>query len=140
MKRSPKLQPSAWDGIIVVLVLLLAAACWLPSRNQADTDGELTVVVSIDGQEVERIPLSALPDAPQSFSAGGYTLYLAPDWPIYPDKPGVRITASDCPTQDCVHTGTITRSGQSIVCLPARMIVTLEGAPSDDGSPDLIVG
>ena len=37
------------------------------------------------------------------------------------------MVSSDCPTQDCVHTGTITRSGQSIVCLPARVSVVLTG-------------
>lgn len=140
MKRSPKLQPSPWDGVIVALVLLLAAACALPGRLQAEDDGALTVVVSADGEELERIPLTAFPDAPRAFSANGYTLYLTLDAETYPDKPGVRVTDSDCPTQDCVHTGVITRSGQSIVCLPAHLIITLEGTASDDGAPDLVVG
>ena len=48
------------------------------------------------------------------------------------------VTDSDCPTQDCVHTGVITRAGQSIVCLPAQVVVHLEGTASD--APDVIVG
>ena len=48
------------------------------------------------------------------------------------------MTASDCPTQDCVHTGAITRSGQSIVCLPGRIVIQLEGG--GDGGPDLVIG
>ena len=36
--------------------------------------------------------------------------------------------------------GTITRAGQSIVCLPARIIIQLEGgAPAPDG-PDIVIG
>ena len=48
------------------------------------------------------------------------------------------VTDSDCPTQDCVHTGVITRAGQSIVCLPAQVVVHLEGTAPD--APDVIVG
>ena len=50
----------------------------------------------------------------------------------------MRVEQSDCPSQDCVHTGTITRAGQSIVCLPAQIVVHLEGASED--APDVIVG
>ena len=140
MKRSPDLRPSPWDGIVVVLVLLLAAACLFSGRSRVSASEDLTVVISADGQEVERIPLSDLPDKEQAVSANGYTLYVALAADLYPDRLGVCVTASDCPTQDCVHTGTITRSGQSIVCLPARIIITLEGASPDDGGPDLVVG
>ena len=47
---------------------------------------------------------------------------------------------ADCPTQDCVHTGTITRTGQSIVCLPARIIIRLEGGTVDKDAPDVVIG
>ena len=53
------------------------------------------------------------------------------------NKTGVRVSESDCPGQDCVHTGVITRAGQSIVCLPARIVVELVGAA--DGY-DLVTG
>ena len=35
---------------------------------------------------------------------------------------------------------TVTRAGQSIVCLPARMIFQLEGGPAESGGPDLVIG
>ena len=50
------------------------------------------------------------------------------------------MTSSDCPTQDCVHTGAITRGGQSIVCLPARIVIQLEGGPEADSGVDLVIG
>jgi len=49
----------------------------------------------------------------------------------------VWVSASDCPTQDCVRTGAISRPGQSIVCLPEQVIVKLVG--TGDG-PDLVIG
>lgn len=50
------------------------------------------------------------------------------------------MTVSDCPTQDCVHMGEITRGGQSIVCLPARIVVQLEGGAAADDGVDLVIG
>ena len=48
--------------------------------------------------------------------------------------------SSDCPTQDCVHTGTISRSGQSIVCLPARIVIQLTGGAADSSGVDIVIG
>ena len=63
----------------------------------------------------------------------GYTLHIAAA------GGAVSVTDSDCPTRDCVHTGAISRAGQSIVCLPAQVVVYLEGTPAA-GQPDVIVG
>ena len=72
-------------------------------------------------------------------SANGYTLYVALAYTGGPDY-GIQVSRSDCPTQDCVHTGTISRSGQSIVCLPARIIIQLEGTTDSGDGPDLVIG
>ena len=64
----------------------------------------------------------------------GYTLH------VYLSKSGVWVEDSTCPTQDCVHTGAISRGGQSIICLPARIIVRLESASSGGNDVDLTIG
>ena len=138
MKRSPELRPNPWDGVVALLVLLLAMGCGMTvwgGQNQAE---QLTVVVSVDGEEVERIKLDDSGDLScRTYSGNGYTLVVD----LRPDgETGVRVEHSDCPSQDCVHTGTITRSGQSIVCLPARIIIQLEGAPSSGTGPDIVIG
>ena len=51
---------------------------------------------------------------------------------------GVRLAQSACPGGACVRTGTITRAGQSIVCLPEQVVVQLTGASAD--GPDVILG
>ena len=140
MRRSPKLRPTLWDGLVVLLTLALAiGSAFIVWGGQEDT-GELTVVVSVDGVEVERCPLTEFPDAEVAYSGNGYTLKVVLAEDLYPDELGVTVTQSDCPTQDCVHTGIITRSGQSIVCLPARIIIALEGTPESGDGPDLVIG
>lgn len=136
MRRSPKLRPTIWDSLVVLAVAALAAASAWTFWRGGETAADLTAVVSIDGAEVERIDLEQ-EDGERTYTGNGYTLTVS----LRPDgEPGVRVEVSDCPTQDCVHTGTITRAGQSIVCLPARIIIQLEGgAPAEDG-PDLVIG
>ena len=140
MKRSPKLRPTVWDGLVVLLTIVLAVGSAFLIWGGEHEDGELTVVVSIDGEVVERWPLKEGPDEEWVYSHNGYTLKVGMSYPIYPDVPCIRVVESDCPTQDCVHTGEIGRAGQSIVCLPARIIIQLEGdVPADDG-PDFVIG
>ena len=140
MKRSPKLRPTLWDGLVVLLTLALAIGSAFIVWGGQEQTGELTVVISVDGQEVERCPLAELSDNDSVYSHNGYTLKVGMSSPIYPDKPCIRVVESDCPTQDCVHTGEIYRAGQSIVCLPARIIIALEGTPVSGDGPDLVIG
>lgn len=132
-KRSPELRPNVWDLLVVLAVLALAAGFALNSWGGGDS-GSLSAQISIDGSVIRVVDLGALEEMEEEIlTAGGYTLQLQ----LWPD--GVEMVFSDCPTQDCVHTGKITRSGQSIVCLPARVIVALTGG-GDSSGPDILIG
>lgn len=139
----PELRPKKLDIVVAAVVLVLAAVVALgfysPKLGQSD---DVSVVISMGGEEVERIPLKNFPDSKKTLSHNGYTLELClsyNDLPSSQEQLGVYVLSSDCPTQDCVHTGRISRAGQSIVCLPAQIVIHLEGA-SSDGSPDIVVG
>ena len=130
------------DALVALAVALLAAVTallfYLP-RTQSD---QLTLVITVGGQEQSRTQVTHLPDGPVRIEGrGGYTLTLSPSYSDLPFSPewSVRVSDSDCPGQDCVHTGAISRAGQSIVCLPAQVVVYLEGTPAA-GQPDVIVG
>ena len=127
----PELKWNRFDALVALAVVLLAivsALCFYLPKNQS---GALTVVIDISGQEVRRVPLSDFTEA--TVTSRGYMLHIAAEGGT------VSVTDSDCPTQDCVHTGAISRAGQSIVCLPAQVVVHLEGASVPD-TPDVIVG
>lgn len=129
---TPKLRPTGWDMLVVLAVVLLAAAAALWSFARP-TDGELTAVVTHRGTEVCRVALAELKEEKTVRVDGTYhlTICMTPE--------GVSVTQSDCPGGDCVRTGTITRAGQSIVCLPEQVVVQLVGADTADG-PDVILG
>lgn len=132
MKRSPELHPRVWDALVAAVVVALAVACAVVFWSGGG-EGNLTAVISVDGEETERVDLSALTEpVERELHGGGYTLHLELS------REGACMLSSDCPTQDCVHTGTITRSGQSIVCLPARVSVVLTGG--EESGVDAVIG
>ena len=109
----------------------------------------LAAVVTVDGREADQFPPEDLVEGSRTYSNNGYTLTVAfgidyenpaSTAPLPSGKSGLYVAVSDCPTQDCVRTGIITQSGQSIVCLPARIIVQLTGAESKPGAVDAVVG
>lgn len=124
MRRSPELRPVKYDALIVLAVLLLAFALGARTWFAREDAGVLTVVVTADGAELDRFALAGaeLRDAQRVYTNGGYTLR------VVATAEGVHVADSDCPGRDCVRTGMISRAGQSIVCLPARIVVALEGA------------
>lgn len=129
----PELKWRRGDAVVAALVALLAigVALWfyLPGIGGSDA---LTVVISVGGQETERV---ALRDFSQTtVTHNGCTLQITAG------DGGVQVADSDCPGQDCVHTGTIHRAGQSIVCLPAQVVIHLEGHSAVPDTPDVIVG
>lgn len=134
MRSSPKLRPGLWDGAVVLAVVLLAVSCALAIWGDRNGGDALTAVISVDGVETQRIALSGLKDTEQVVESNGYTLH------IHLTETEVWVETSNCPTQDCVRTGHISRGGQSIVCLPARVIVALEGGPAAEDGVDAVLG
>ena len=127
-------KPAPADLLVAAAIVILAVLCgfrvWLPQGGS----GALTAVVTIDGQEADRFPVSqeAL-FSPRTYTNRGYTLTVVPagDSETLSAPNGLCVLESDCPNQDCVHSGVITRAGQSIVCLPARIVIELHGGSGD---------
>lgn len=124
--RSLRLKPG--DFVIVVLVLALAAAVALPFL----TGGSKALYAEIyqDEKLVKRVLLTE--GLHETVTIDGSVQNV-----IEIDGRTIRFSESTCPDQVCVRTGTLTRSGQTAVCLPNRVIVRLRG-----GEPevDAVVG
>lgn len=88
---SPELRPNRYDALVVLVVLALAAALavrpFLAAR--APQSGALTVVVSADGQELDRLPLAQF--GTHTYANNGYTLTVTAA------GGAVSVTQSDCP-------------------------------------------
>lgn len=113
------------DILLVLGLLALAGLCFALLR--AAPPGA-RVVVEQDGRVVLSQELSRLagPEEIQVAGSRGLCLTVA----LYPD--GVQVTSAGCPDQVCVRTGKLERAGESAVCLPARVVVRLEGGAGAD--------
>lgn len=119
MKR---VRPGDW--IAAVLIFTLATGIWAAGRSQSS--GSLTALVRQDGQVVRTIALTGLSE-PITFTLdGAYTNT------IRAENGRICVESATCPGQDCVHTGWLTRAGQSAVCLENQVSITLEGATTLD--------
>ncbi|MGM9661634.1 MAG: NusG domain II-containing protein [Oscillospiraceae bacterium] len=121
MRSSIKRKFGRWDALAAAFVLLLAGLSFLLFYGGRG-GGELTATVTVEGETVGVYPLSALEEE----------LLLTPEGLPYPlsirlTREGAEVVWTDCPNKDCLHTGRITRSGESIVCLPNRLTVRLSG-------------
>lgn len=125
-----------WDLLplaVIFIVLVLAGVKFFANSEQ---ESGLTAVITVNSQEYCRVVLSDV-DFPYDLSV-----------PVGDDEVVVHITCesacvieSSCPDKLCINTGELTKSGQSAVCLPMRVSVSLvsERGVSED-MPDAIVG
>ena len=126
----PRLRPAPWDAAVILTILILAAALSLILVRVSAAQERLTAVVYMDGEEMDRVPVDG-PEIRRIYTCHGITLEA-----VFGDG-GAQVLRSQCPTQVCVHTGRIVRSGQAIVCLPAGLAIHLEGG--SDPAPDAVL-
>ncbi len=126
----PPLRPTVWDAAAAAAVAALALVLALWGRG--GPSGPLAAEICVDGAVVAEISLPAPERRELSVSGRDYTLLVAAE------GDAVWVASSDCPGQDCVHTGRISRPGQGIVCLPGRVSIRLEGGSGD--GVDAVVG
>lgn len=114
------------DLIVIASLLVLSLALYL-ILGAARTEGG-TVVVRVDGVETERHALSENGVYPLN---GGSNILVIADGQAW-------LSEANCPDLLCVRQGKIHYTGQSIICLPNRLTVTVEGGEEND--VDFVVG
>ena len=125
--RSPaadRRRPTRWDGLLALLVAAAAVALLFFLRPAESNF--LTASIVLDGETIGTYDLTGLTEP----------VTLTVDQADYPLtirlEPGrVCIGESACPSQDCVHTGWISRAGEQIICLPNRLVISLTGGQQE---------
>ena len=107
------------DIIVISLILLLSIAILLVT-NLTRTEGGYAEV-EIDGTVVGKYPLSV--DAVYSLNGGSNTLTIEDGF--------VYMSYSNCPDHTCENIGKAKYQGQTIVCLPNRLSITIVGDADD---------
>lgn len=111
------------DVIIIVLLLGLALGAHLLRGLGSESAGTAFAVISQDGAVIEKIPLNA---------SGEYRYQEIHGMVFTVSEGKISVTESGCGDRTCIRTGTVSRSGEAIICAPNRVAVTIEnGAESD---------
>lgn len=100
--------------IIIIVIVIVALFFYGPERNRGSE-----VVITIDGEEYGRYPLHNNVEIPIKVD-GETTNYL-----IIQDGMADMIRA-ECPDQTCVNMKAISLDGETIVCLPNKVVVEVE--------------
>ena len=114
------LKLAVFDYVIIVFVLALSLTlivCF--SDNQS---GAQQCVIEVDGKEYARFDMTLLTEEKVIDIDSQYGRNV-----VVIDRGGVSVTESSCPDGSEVKSGRITKPGQSLICLPNRVVVRLEG-------------
>ena len=107
-----------WDGGMCAAVLLLAGMLAVGIAARAGGENA-AVVVSVDGEIALQVPLVG--------TNGRFPMEGAYPLTVCVQEGGVWVEEATCPGHDCQKQGRITRPGQTIVCLPGRITVAIQG-------------
>ncbi len=110
------------DAILIAVLLLLGGALALFLRATRQRGG--CASVQVDGEVLMELPLGE--DAQVVLGSGGHTNTLVIE------NGTARVAAADCPDQICVRQGAVRYEGESIVCLPHKLVVTVAGGAAND--------
>lgn len=115
--------------LFIGIILIIAVLGWSFKDTILPDNLNKNAVIKIDGQdyatlkldssnEREEMPLTNLPG----------DIYMR----IVMEKEQIWVEESTCPDEVCVLTGKITKPGQSIICLPSKTVIYIEGTEEMD--------
>lgn len=106
------------DFLLILCIIILAGAGLIWNNFVKGEEGG-AVVVYIDGEAVASYPLQ---------EDGEYAIETERGRNLLVIKDGkADVTEADCPDELCVKQHSIHKTGETIVCLPNRVVVEIEG-------------
>lgn len=88
--------------------------------------GGSVAVISLDGEEYERIDLSRVEEPYDIVIKTKYGTNV-----IHVQPGAIGVVSADCPDKVCVNRGSITGGGIPIACVPHRLMISIEGGNID---------
>ena len=116
------------DKLLIVFVLILALGSMGYIRKQGLSNKDKYVSIQVNGKEVKKIIFddAIIGNTIPIETEHGYNLIEVGDNEI-------RVIEASCPDQIDVKQGYISRIGETIVCLPNKMVIEIKGVDSVDG-------
>ena len=116
------------DIMLIATLIIVCAATFLIINFVVKKDG-ITAVVKVDGNIVYMLPLDKNACVTVEGYQGGSNTVVIENGTVY-------MKDADCPDKLCEKTGKISKNGETIVCLPHRVVVEIQGG---EGNVDSLV-
>ena len=116
-------------GLIVIIAIIAAAGIlavvfWLMNRGPASS-----VLIKVDGRTVKTVSINQNQTIKVEGYNGGYNI-------VEIHNGTVDVTEADCDNQICVNSAAISKPGQTITCIPPRVVVEIVGG--SDGVDSMV--
>lgn len=119
------------DLYLIAGLLLVAVTLFVGIRLYGKmTTTEAVAVVTVDGKEYGRYPLEENHTETIHLSDGSYNTFEVKDG-------YVSMTDASCPDQICVNHSRISKKNETIVCLPDKVVITVENG--EEAEIDVLV-
>lgn len=127
-----------WDIIITLLLVLLSflpMAIFSYYQSEKTTNSGYVAVITVDNEEVRRIPLTG------NTKNEIFDIHITKDDfnTIEVREDRIRIKGATCYDQVCVQFGFISKPGQTIVCLPHRLVIEVKSIDGNVNPDDEII-
>ena len=116
------------DCILILIIVLLVGGFWLMQYlNAAQKDAVLQIYQN--GELAGEYDLSQSQTIPVTGMEDSYNLVLIEDGTV-------RVTDADCPDQLCMKQRSISKNGESIICLPHKLVLKIHA--KEEGTLDAV--
>ncbi len=114
------------DWTIIIAGVVLAVVLYFSYNQLMQRTADHYVVIKSEGTVVKTFPLDANTDETYRFeNAFGTNLIVI-------ERGVVDVTEADCKNRICVNSESISKVGQSIICLPHRLSVEIVSGDAED--------
>ena len=107
------------DIILCFGILIIACICAIIIQFVVKKDGA-KVVITVDGTVYKTLQLEKDTELEIHGINGGMNQLIIKDGQAY-------MIDADCPDKICVHQGKISKTGETIVCLPHKVVIEIKG-------------
>ena len=108
------------DIILIVFLCILIISLFLPSFIKSDE--KLRAEIYSEGELIKAVSLSECDG--EEYSVSGCTLLM--------EKDGVTFIEAACPDRLCIKRGKLKRKGDTMACVPQKVVVVIKGEKAED--------
>ncbi|NLJ41399.1 MAG: NusG domain II-containing protein [Clostridiales bacterium] len=129
------MRPKIGDIFVYIFIVVLVGLSFLGLKAMGTHKGKAVVRIEVDGKLVETFEMPDLKDTgafreiPVDMNEDEFNV-------VRISSKGIDISDANCPDRLCVYSPAIKTPGQSIICIPHKLIVRITGETPKDGDVD----